>query len=206
MEIDLKNLKPDIRRLNDMREVIFDKEWLKTTSNLELYYMYRKVKQENGLNHNITVLPAKMLGKEFVKTKGHVHIGPYQEIYTVQDGQAIYLMQKTKEDVVEDVYAVKAKKGESIIIPSYYGHITINPSETDDLKTGDWTSENCKSDYSLFEKLQGACYYYISSPSPDGSGQVATWIKNKNYKSVPELRFEEPLKSIPENLDFLRAF
>jgi hypothetical protein len=46
----------------------------------------------------------------------------------------------------------------------------------------------------------GACYYYILQP---GSGQ-ATWIKNENYKSVPELRFEQPVKSVPENLDFLK--
>lgn len=193
-DINLQNLKPDVRHLNDMRSVVFDKEWLKTAPNLELYYMYRKVKQENGLNHNITVTPAKMLGQEFVKTKGHVHIGAYQEIYTVEEGEALYLMQKTNGEFVEDVYAVKATKGESIVIPSYYGHITINPSPTEDLKTGDWTSENCKSDYSLFEKLQGACYYYTRSG----------WIKNEHYKNVPPLRFEEPLKSIPANLDFLK--
>ena len=156
--------------------------------------MYRKVKQENGLNHNITVTPARMLGQEFVKTKGHVHIGPYQEIYIVEKGEALYLMQKTNGEIVEDVYAVKAKKGESIIIPPYYGHITINPSETEDLRTGDWTSENCKSDYSLFEKLQGACYYYTKQG----------WVKNNNYKNIPPLRLEEPLKEVPQNLDFLK--
>lgn len=194
MEVDLKNLTPDVRRLYDMREVIFDEEWLKNYPDRDLYYMYRKVKQENGLNHNITVIPQNMLGEEFVKTKGHVHIGAYQEVYTVLEGQAIFLMQKTKDSTVEDVFAIKAQKGESIVIPSNYGHITINPSKTESLKTGDWSSVNCKSDYSLFEKLRGACYYYT----------VNSWIKNENYKLIPELRFEEPLKKVPENLDFLK--
>jgi len=198
IEINLKNLKPDIRHLNDMREVIFDKEWLKSAGNPELYFMYRKVKKENGLVHNITVTPAKMLGSEFVKTKGHVHIGNFQEIYTVLEGRAIYLMQKRPkgcpENKIEDVYAVMAEKEESVIIPSGYGHVTINPSKTETLKTGDWTAENCKSDYSLFEKMQGACYYYTETG----------WIKNEKYKSVPQLRFEESLKSVPENLDFLK--
>ena len=199
-EIDLTKLTPDIRYLNDMRDVIYDQEWLKSAQNCEAYYMYRKVKQENGLNHNITITPAKMLGQEFVKTKGHVHIGPYQEIYTALEGEAIYFMQKTNGEIVEDVYAVKAKKGDSTIIPPGYGHITINPSATEDLKTGDWTSENCKSDYYLFEKMNGACYYYLATA--DGG---VNWVKNKNYKSVPDLRFEEPLKEVPKNLDFLRA-
>lgn len=195
MEIDLTKLTPDIRYLDDMRGVLFDQSWATTAENSALYFMYRKVKQENGLNHSITVTPAKMLGREFVKTKGHVHIGNYQEIYTVINGQALYLMQKTSGENVEDVYVVEANEGESIIIPPYYGHVTINPSETQNLKTGDWTSENCKSDYSLFEKLHGACYYYTKEG----------WIKNPNYINIPELRFEKPLESLPENLDFLKA-
>ncbi|MBU4275050.1 glucose-6-phosphate isomerase [Patescibacteria group bacterium] len=182
MDINLKKLKPDIRHLNDMREVVYDKEWLKTAPNLELYYMYRGLKEKNGLRYNITVVPTRMLGKELVKTKGHVHIGSFGETYTVLEGEAIYLMQKTKDNIVEDIYAVKAQKGESVIIPPLYGHVTINPSNQD-LKIGDWSSQNCKSDYSLFEKLNGACYYYTKKG----------WIKNENYKNVPQIRFEKPM-------------
>ncbi|OGZ84519.1 MAG: hypothetical protein A2599_02470 [Candidatus Staskawiczbacteria bacterium RIFOXYD1_FULL_39_28] len=199
MEIDITKLTPDVRKLDDMREVLADKDFAKNSPDMDLYFMYRKAKQENGLVHNITVTTANMLGFEFNKTKGHVHIGNFKEIYTVIEGEAIFMMQKGDGEKIVDVYAVKAVKGESAIIPEGYGHITINPSKTEDLKTGDWTSEKSKSDYSLFEKLQGACYYYILRP---GSGQ-ASWIKNENYKNVPELRFEESLKSLP-NLDFLR--
>lgn len=194
MEIDLKNRKPDIRYLNDMRDVIYDKEWLKDAPNLELYYMYRGLKEKDGLRYDITVIPAKMLGQEFVKTKGHEHLGKYGELYIVLEGEAIYLMQKRKEREIEDVYAIKAKKGNVAIIPPGYGHVTINPSE-EDLKMANWISKNCQSDYQLFEKMQGACYYYTKEG----------WIKNKNYKEVPQLRFEKPLRSIPENLDFLKG-
>ncbi len=208
MEIDLENdpkgTPPDVRHLNDMREVLCDEDFAKNSPDMDLYYMYRKVKQENGLVHNITITLAKMLGSEFAKTKGHVHIGNFKEIYTVLDGQAIFLMQKGDADKIKDVYAVEAKPGESAIIPEGYGHVTINPSKTEDLKTGDWTAEGCKSDYSLFEEKRGACYYYIlQDPKGTPSGQ-ARWIKNENYKSVPELRFENSLKEIPQNLDFLK--
>lgn len=212
MEFDLKGLTPDVRKLSDMKNVLYDQEWAKTRPeghpDLDLYFMYRKIKQENGLVHNITITPANMLGSEFAKTKGHVHIGNFQEIYTVLEGRAIYLVQKGDGEKIEDVYAVKAEKGESAIIPAGYGHITINPSETETLKTGDWTSENCKSDYSLFEKLQGACYYYVKGPASGPKGYPGfgegTWIKNEHYKSVPELRFEEALKSVPKDLNFLK--
>lgn len=200
IEYDLTKFTPGVRHLNDMREVLADPKFAKNSGDADLYYMYRRVKIENGMVHNITVTMAKMLGTEFNKTKGHVHIGNFKEIYTVLEGKAIFLMQKGNAEIIEDVYAVKAEKGESAIIPEGYGHVTINPSKTEGLKTGDWTADGCKSDYSLFETKRGACYYYVLQP---GSGQ-ADWVKNENYKSVPKLRFEEPLKSIPENLDFLK--
>jgi len=194
MEVDLKDKTPDIRYLYDMKDVIYDKEWLKTAPNLELYYMYRKLEEKDGLKYDITVIPAQMLGKEFTKTKGHEHVGSYPEIYIVLEGEAIYFMQKQKQDIIEDVYAVKAKKGDVVIIPSYYAHVTINPS-SQDLKMADWMAIEAKSDYTLIQKIQGACYFYTKEG----------WIKNKNYKQVPKLRFEEPKKSIPEDLSFLKG-
>jgi glucose-6-phosphate isomerase len=194
MEIDLTKLTPDIRHLDDMRGVLYDKDFAKKSPNFDLYYMYRGLERRGELRYDITVVPAKMLGKEFNKTKGHYHVGSYQEVYTVLEGSAIYFMQRLdKYGIILDVYAVKAEKGDSIIIPSYYGHLTINPSETKELKMANWTSDNCKSDYSPFEKMHGACYYYTKQG----------WIKNENYKSIPDLRFEQPLKFIPQNLDFL---
>jgi len=92
MEMNLKDKKPDIRYLNDMKEVIYDKKWLKTAPNLVLYYMYRGIKKEGNLRYDITVIPSRMLGKEFVKTKGHEHIGEYGELYMVLEGEAICLM------------------------------------------------------------------------------------------------------------------
>jgi len=202
MEYDLTKFTPDIRCLNDMQNVIYDQNWLKNASNFELYSMYRGLEKKDGLRYDITIIPAKMLGSEFVKTKGHYHIGKYQEVYIVLEGEAIYLMQKPNQDAgeIKDAYAIKAQKGDIVIIPPYYGHITINPSEKEDLKMANWVSDDCKSDYSLYEKLQGACYYYTLLPN---SGQTE-WVKNKNYKNVPPLRFEEPLKFLPEDLSFLK--
>ncbi len=186
--------KPDIRYLDEMKEVLYDRKWAKSAPNLELYYMYRGLKKKNGLRYDITVVPPRTLGKELVKTKGHQHIGNFGEIYIVLEGEAIYLMQKYEKEEVKDVYAVRAKKGEVVVIPPYYDHVTINPSGKT-LKMANWLSEKCKSRYDLFEKLAGACYYLVKSG----------WLKNRNYKNVPKLRFEKPRKTMPKNLDFLKA-
>ena len=186
--------KPDIRFLYDMKKVLYDRKWAKKAPNFELYYMYRGIKKRNDLRYDITVIPPNMLGKEFVKTKGHTHINNFAEVYTVLKGKALYLIQKYgKNGLIEDVYAVRAKKGDAVIIPHGYGHITINP-EKEELQEANWLSEKCKNDYGLFEKKKGACYYY-TKPG---------WIKNNNYKKIPKLRFKKPLKKMPEDLTFLK--
>ena len=194
MEINLEGKTPDVRYLKEMENVVYDKEWFKTAENVELYYMYRKIKVENGLRYDVTVIPPKMFGTEFVKTKGHIHAGFYGEVYMVMEGEGIYFAQKGDENKIEDVFAVKAKQGDVIVIPAGYGHATINPSDKV-LKTANWIAEHDKGNFEPFERNQGACYYYLQSG----------WVKNPHYKNVPELRFEEPLKEVPENLDFLRA-
>jgi glucose-6-phosphate isomerase len=188
----IKVKEPEIRFLKDMKKVIYDKKWLKTApGNLELYYMYRGVEEKKGLRYDITIIPPKFLGKEFVKTKGHYHRGRFGELYKVLSGEGIFLLQKQKGEKIEDVYYIKAKKGDFISIPPFYGHISINPSKKT-LKIANWVSKNCRSDYKKIEKKKGGCYFYTKQG----------WVKNKNYKKVPKLRFKKAEK-MPQDLSFL---
>jgi len=185
---DLENINPDIRRLKDMGTVLYDKEWQKTADpEMELYYMYRGLKEKNNFRYDITVLFPKMLGTEFNKTKGHSHNKDYGETYIVLEGEAIYLMQKEKDGNIEDVYAVQAKSNDVCIIPPHYAHFTINPTQTK-LKMANWLNKNCESEYQDIQENQGACYFYTSHG----------WLKNKNYKNTPALRFEPPQNSLPK--------
>src|SRR3989344_6136952 len=93
MNIDLTKLKPDVRYVSEMENVVYDKEWFKAAENSELYYMYRKLKVENGLRYDVTIIPSRMFGNEFVKTKGHIHAGFYGEVYMVVEGGGIYFAQ-----------------------------------------------------------------------------------------------------------------
>ncbi len=191
MEIELKN--PDIRKIKDIEGVLFDERTAVAIPEQELYYMYRGIKEENGLRYDITVIPPFLMGDEFVKTKGHFHSSGNSELYIVLEGEAIFLMQKGTDEV-EDVCAIKATVGDVVIVNKEYGHITINPSARETLKMANWVSNKCCSDYEPFENKKGASYFYT----------IKGWIKNNNYKDVPEIRFEEPLKEVPKNLDFLK--
>ncbi|MGB9743381.1 MAG: glucose-6-phosphate isomerase family protein [Minisyncoccales bacterium] len=193
----MKNKKPEIRYLFDLKKVLYDQKWLKTAQNFPLYFMYRGIKRKNGLRYDLTIIPPKKLGQEFVKTLGHEHLNNYGELYLVLKGEAIYLIQRSQKNkknqiVIKDIYAVKAKKGQVVIIPPGYGHITINPS-TKKLKMANWVFEKCKNSYQIFKKMRGGGYFYT----------INGWQKNKNYAFVPQLKFKRPLKNLPTNLNFL---
>jgi len=181
---------PEIRYLDDVIPVLFDRGWAKTARNIPLYYIYRGLKTKNGIRYDVTVIPPKMLGEEFVKTKGHYHFGSYGELYKILAGESIFLIQKKE---AKDVYFVRAKRGEYILIPPHYGHTIINPSSKHPLKIANWVSKDCQSDYKSIERKRGFCYYYTKSG----------WVKNKFYKQIPKLKIKRPFKLFPKSLKFL---
>ncbi|NQV00737.1 MAG: glucose-6-phosphate isomerase [Parcubacteria group bacterium] len=202
--MDIKKLKPNIRYLVEMKELLFDKEWAKTVSDLELYYMYRDladskkdkqtiIKQE--LRYDITVIPFIMLGQEYNKTAGHDHpLVPktnltYSEIYEVLEGKAIFLFQDSHGSDIKNVYAVKAKKNDKVIVLPNYEHLIINASG-EILKTANWVCRDFSSNiYKPFRKKCGFCYFALKNDS-----QEINWVKNGNYNSIPNLEFMEPNK------------
>jgi len=199
--MNLEKLNPDVRELKDIEDVVFDKEWLKTAENFELYYMYRDLAENeeeyekifaNNLRYDITVIFPKMLGKEFNKTFGHDHpIVPgtsitYPEFYEVLEGEAIFLLQDSEDKKIKDVFAIKAKKGDKVVIPPNYEHLIINASDKD-LKTCNWICRTFGSNiYKPFKQRHGFSYYALK-----GANGIE-WVKNENYTTIPELKFKEP--------------
>jgi len=177
-----------------MKEVLYDKEWFKKTKNFPVYFVWRGVKWKQDLRYDITVIPPRMLGTEFPKTKGHKHLNNFQELITVLKGEAFYISQWGKENKINKIEVIKAKKGDWVIMRPNCEHLTINPTKKT-LVMANWLSKKCKSNYSLFEKYHGAGYYYTK----------LGWIKNKNYAKIPKPRFKKPLKKKPKTLNFLKG-
>ncbi|MBP2134318.1 glucose-6-phosphate isomerase [Methanomicrobium sp. W14] len=155
-----------------------------------LYFMYRSLSKsrkdfqwlfENRLRYDITIIPPRTLGREYVKTKGHYHPDApcgcgYPELYQVLSGEAHFLLQ-TKDHY--DIVAIEAEEGEVALIPPGYGHVTINPGE-DTLIMANIVSDNFESEYSEYILMHGAAYYELSD---DG------FVKNPNYgKGLPDIR------------------
>jgi glucose-6-phosphate isomerase, archaeal len=196
LEFGGKKREPDIRWLYDLRDVIFDQNWLATAKNTELYYMYRDLflskadgerLREQGVRYDITIIPPSMLGSEYVKTIGHYHpLVPgegvtFPEIYEILEGEALYLLQKLD---LSDVVAVNASAGDKVLVPPGYGHITINRSNKT-LKMANFVARDFSSLYGPIKEMAGGAYYFTDSG----------WIKNERYPESAELRRIEALGS-----------
>ncbi len=189
LEFGGKRRKPDIRYLFDMKDVIFDRNWLLATENIELYFMFRDLSLcrsdekrliEQGLRYDITIIPPRMLGREYIKTAGHYHpFVPggnvtYPELYEVLEGEALYLMQKQD---LSDIVVVYASAGDKVLVPPNYGHITINRSSKT-LKMANFVARNFSSLYDPIKERAGGAYFFTK----DG------WIKNERCPEAAELR------------------
>jgi len=220
LEIAGRVFKADVRMASDLLPVLAFPDRLE--EDFPAYYMFRDIYYsksdwqkilENNLRYDLTVIPPNKIGMEFIKTYGHYHPPAenglsFTEIYEVLEGEAYYLLQKVENGKVTDVIVVEAKKGDKVIIPPNYGHVTINPSNKE-LKMTNWVYRNFSSIYGPYSEYRGACYYYTE----DG------WVKNEKYGDVPEIRFvkskipkklglsknEEMYKLVksPEKLEFL---
>ncbi|MFH1577671.1 MAG: glucose-6-phosphate isomerase family protein [Candidatus Omnitrophota bacterium] len=204
---DLEFSSPGIRTIDQMREVLLDKN---INEPQELYYMYRDVHgsldkatlEEHKLRYDVTMIKPFRLGNEFMKTAGHYHPGDFGELYEVIFGRCFCLLQRPDPDdyrVIKEVIIAEAVAGQKIVIPPGFGHILVNPGP-DYLVTSNWVSSSFQSRYELYKKAAGAAYFLTVS----GSGlQVSPLlkintgiIKNPELREVANISFVQPEKQI----------
>jgi glucose-6-phosphate isomerase len=164
------------------------------------YYMIRGGKDQK----NITVWEPGTINNEYIKTYGHYHIGKLDETYWFLYGEGVALLQKLAIDekgkmipeVVDEFKAQPVKAGDSIFIPSNYGHLVVNTGSTY-FVTADDSPVNFDevnpvslpghADYELVKQMHGFAYYVV-----EHNGNPAL-MRNKKYR---EIRKEE-LNKIP---------
>ena len=171
------------------------------------YYMIRGGSDKT----NITVWETGSVGKEYIKTYGHYHVGKIDETYWVIAGEGIILLQNRRtdpegnsvDDEIELFYAIKVKEGDRVFIPSGTGHLAANIGKVwfvtkDDSPVNfeevDPVSLPGHADYEAVKGMQGFCYYVVEK---DGKPAL---VKNPKYKKAPEISIieasEYPLKKV----------
>lgn len=203
-------LTPAVRTLGDLESVLVDKAFFILNDKKRVqYYMFHGItrKEDFGLfkdpglqpdlEFDITIIPALELGREFNKTLGHYHPKSpagtrYPEIYEVLDGEGHFLLQRLdeKSGMVDDVLLVRAKKGDKVVVPQGYGHVTTNPG----IKT--LVSANItgvfKSEYDPLRLKEGAAYFEFIDDS---------LVPNERYESLPMVKTIDAM-DLPLNQQF----
>ncbi len=178
-----KTYEASIRRIFDLKDVLLDEP----EEDGDAYYMFRGVHRpedeekfkEYKIRYDITVIPPRTIGREYIKTLGHYHPEAgyglsYPEVYEVLQGEALFLLQKRD---ASDFIAVKAGAGDVVIMIANYGHVTVNPG-TEPLIMANLVSSEFSSEYEPVKKMHGFAWYYTT----DG------WVKNPNYEEHPKIR------------------
>lgn len=193
-EFALPSLTP--RKIKELKLYLRDGRIPSSLIKKDAYLMYRGVClkkdrdlfEENHLRYDITVIFPYQFEKEFNKTIGHCHSTP--EIYEILSGEAIFLIQGPKTSV-EKIYLKKVKAPAIIILPAFYNHLIINPSNSF-LIVADIFSNQVQSDYSILKNHYGAGYHILSTGN----------VKNPHYKTIGKLLTDKWPASSPSSLQF----
>lgn len=164
------------------------------------YYMYNGVYRQSdadrlagvGLRYELTLIPPRRMGREFVKTLGHRHCPEpqsgldYAEVCEVLAGTAHFLFQTLDPAGKQASLAfyVEARPGDKVIIPPGLDHCTINPGP-EPLLFSDVIALGVTGIYDRFAATHGAAYLEIAE------GPRPRFTPNPAYQTVP------PLKEVP---------
>ena len=89
--------------------------------------------------------------------------------------------------------------GEKVRVPPGFGHVLVNPTD-DAVITANWQPSANVSDYSSYEKHNGAAYYVVQSERLAASGKTSpqsNFVPNMNYKTLPKLLEVRP-RELPQ--------
>lgn len=176
------------------RDIIFEKD-----RNLFNQYDFR---------YDITVILPGEINGECKKTSGHYHGSisnqafTYPEVYQVLEGEAAFVLQKVKNfeeldqvSIVEDLKVAIVKAGESIIIPPFYGHCSINVGNGP-LLFSNLAVVSCPLHYEPIQSRHGLSIYILKY---EGS---RVYMHNSAYKNNLKLTEVFPIENKDLGISF----
>lgn len=195
-----RTIAPSVRIFSELTEVLKDQP----QSSGDAYYMYREVMKSDDLRYDITVIPQWENEGECAKTYGHCHPVAekkltYPEVYQVLDGDAFFILQKELANGAFFVSIVDAEKGDVLLIPPNFCHVSINKGKSD-LLLANVVADVFTPNYSMFRHNRGAAYYVASNKT---IVQNPNYIISKNERVKPK---EINKRYLFESKDLLEEF
>ncbi len=144
---------------------------------------HRQLLCDMHLLYGVVTYAAGKLGKEPVRSQGHIHkVSAYSnwstpEVYEIWSGEAIIYMQEFANDTPGRCFAVHAGPGDVVIVPPYWVHATISANPKEPLTFGAW----CDRDYGFwYDKVRahnGIAWFPVFNDA-----NAIEWIANPAYQ------------------------
>lgn len=139
--------------------------------------------RERNLLYGAVTYQKGKLGKEPVRSQGHIHaVSPSCgastcEVYEIWDGKACVYMQESGSDDAGNCYAVYGGPGDVIIVPPGWVHATVNASLDQPMSFGAWCVRDYGFEYSEVRRHNGIAFF------PLWEGERLVWVRNPAYRS-----------------------
>ncbi len=145
-------------------------------------FEHRQELEKRGLLFGVVTYAAGRLGREPVRSQGHVHRvsahsgWPPPEIYEIWTGQAVIYMQESASDDPGCCFAVTAGPGDVVVVPPGWAHATLSNALETPLTFGAWCDRDYGFEYEQVRAHGGLAWFALW----DDDGRMA-WRRNPRY-------------------------
>lgn len=178
---------PEYRTLDAIRPSLMDPTCSGPSPVYSIAMDVRRAGDEEDLNSRsllfgVVAYAAGQLGKEPVRSQGHVHtVAPHSgwsppELYEVWEGKAVIYAQEFTNDGAGRCIAVTAGPGENVVVPPGWAHAVINAEPKQRMVFGAWCERQYGFDYSGIRAHGGLAYF----PIVETDGSIG-WTANPRY-------------------------
>ncbi len=178
---------PEYRSLDSIRQNLYDAD---CTGPDPVYAILMDVGKEQHrdelkkrmLLFGVVTYAAGRLGKEPVRSQGHIHrVAAHSgwsppEIYEIWSGRAVVYMQESVCDDPGRCFAVTAEPGDVVVVPPRWAHATLSASAEEPLTFGAWCDRDYGFEYEQIRARHGLAWYALFN----AAGQLS-WHKNPAY-------------------------
>ena len=146
-------------------------------------HQHRLELQNRRLLFGVVTYAAGRLGREPVRSQGHVHrVAAHSgwsppEVYEIWAGRAVVYMQEFATDDPGRCFAVTAGPGDVVVVPPGWAHATLSVEPDSPLTFGAWCDRDYGFEYELVRAHGGLAWYALLD-----DGSRLEWRPNARYQ------------------------
>lgn len=137
----------------------------------------RRILSEHNLLFGVVAFAAGRLGREPVRSQGHVHKGSTPEIFEIWQGRALIYMQEFTAGDPGRCFAVEAAPRDRVVVPPGWAHAVISADPRQPLVFGAWCARDYGFVYDAVRAHGGLAWF----PLLDDTG--FSWRPNHRYQT-----------------------